>query len=151
MLPATPGFQKPVIEDANWTDTEFQTNFSPTNHNRNTTTLNAGITNELALIKEKSGFKEGPSSTIMPTATPTKQDQADQLIVDRKKEQLINLVKGRSARGLKAFLDSEVKGIDLMQVEDESGYSLLHLAAFKKIIGISKNILEKQTEFFGNP
>ena len=86
MLPATPGFQKPVNEDAIWADTEFQTNFSPTNHNRNTTTLNAGITNELALIKEKSGVKEGPSSTIMPTATPTKQDQADHLIIDRKKE-----------------------------------------------------------------
>ena len=109
-------------------------------HNRNTTTLNA-ITNELALIKEKSSARDGPSSTIMPTATPAKEDQAEQLILARKKEQLINLVKGRSARSLKAFLDSEGKGLDLMQVEDESGYSLLHLAAFKKISNDFESII----------
>ena len=68
----------------------------------------------------------------MPTVTPTKEEQADQLMLAGKKEQLINLVKGRSARSLKAFLDSEANDIDLMQVEDDNGYSLLHLAAFKK-------------------
>lgn len=109
-------------------------------HNRNTTTLNA-ITNELALIKEKSSARDGPSSTIMPTVTPTKEEQADQLMLAGKKEQLINLVKGRSARSLKAFLDSEGKGLDLMQVEDESGYSLLHLAAFKKISNDFESII----------
>ena len=110
-------------------------------HNRNTTTLNAEITHELALIKEKSSARDGPSSTIMPTATPAKEDQAEQVILARKKEQLINLVKGRSARSLKAFLDSEVKGLDIMQVEDESGYTLLHLAAFKKISNDFESII----------
>ena len=80
-------------------------------------------------MKEKSVVKDGPSSTIMPVATITSPAAADR---QQKTEELISLVKGRSARSLKAFLDSEAKDIDLMKVEDERGYTLLHLAAFKK-------------------
>lgn len=84
-------------------------------------------------MKEKSVVKEGPSSTIMPVATNSA-NQADKFMRDQKLEQLITLVKGRSARSLRAFLDSEVKDdINLLKVEDERGYSLLHLAAYKKI------------------
>ena len=88
-------------------------------------------------MKEKSVVKEGPSSTNMPMVTNT----ADQFIKEQKIEQLIALVKGRSARSLRAFLDSEIKDIDLLKVEDERGYSLLHLAAFKKISNDFESII----------
>lgn len=81
-------------------------------------------------MKEKSVVKDGPSSTIMPVVTVSSPAAAD--LIAQKTEELISLVKGRSARSLKAFLDSEAKDIDLMKVEDERGYTLLHLAAFKK-------------------
>jgi len=48
-------------------------------------------------------------------------------------EALITLVKGKSAKSLQNFLDSELKSLKLIRVEDERGYSLLHIAAFKKI------------------
>ena len=79
--------------------------------------------------------KDGPSSTIMPVA-PNNISQNQVKI-----EQLIHLVKGRSARSLKAFLDSEAEDIDLMQVNDDRGYSLLHLAAFKKISNDFESII----------
>ena len=42
------------------------------------------------------------------------------------------MVKGKSTRELKKFLDSELIGFKLNKVEDERGYTLLHIAAFKK-------------------
>ena len=48
------------------------------------------------------------------------------------KENLITIVKGMSTRALRNFLDSELKGIRLIDVIDERGYTLLHIAAFKK-------------------
>lgn len=53
--------------------------------------------------------------------------------VEQPVESLIALVKGSSDRSLKAFLDSNVpKHIKLSEVVDERGYTLLHIAAFKK-------------------
>ena len=96
------------------------------------------------MIREKSvvKVKDGPSSTIMPTATTgNAANQEYQFMRKRETEQLINLVKGRSAKALKAFLDSEVKVINLLKVEDDKGYSLLHLAAFKKISNDFESII----------
>ena len=53
-------------------------------------------------------------------------------VTQRKIDKLIDLVKGKSARSLRAFLDSELNKLDLMSIRDEKGYSLLHLAAFKR-------------------
>ena len=49
-------------------------------------TINADISNELALIKERSGLKEGPNSTIMPTAAPGTADQTELYILAQKKQ-----------------------------------------------------------------
>ena len=56
-------------------------------------------------------------------------------------EKLIDLVKGKSARQLRSFLDREVEELNLMAIEDERGYSLLHLAAFKKFSSDFESIL----------
>ena len=103
--------------------------------------INDTFIHELALMKEKSVAKEGPSSTIMPVATGNIASQANQFIKDQKTEQLITLIKGRSARSLRAFLDSEIHEINLLKVEDEKGYSMLHLAAFKKISNDFESII----------
>lgn len=60
---------------------------------------------------------------------------------EQKIEQLITLVKGRSAKSLRAFLDSEITDINLLKVDDEIGYSLLHLATFKKISNDFESII----------
>ena len=56
-------------------------------------------------------------------------------------ETLFTLVKGKSARELKRYLDSELLGFKLIKVIDERGYSLLHIAAFKKISAEFEQIL----------
>ena len=56
-------------------------------------------------------------------------------------DQLIALVKGSSARNLRSFLDEELKGIKLTEVIDERGYTLLHIAAFKKFSSSFESIL----------
>ena len=54
------------------------------------------------------------------------------------------MVRGKNSRKLKLFLDSpelaESK-LDLMSVEAENGYSLLHIAAFKKFSNDSEKLI----------
>lgn len=50
-------------------------------------------------------------------------------------------MKGKSAKSLQAFLDSELKGVKLIEIEDERGYTLLHIAAFKKFSNDFESIL----------
>ena len=42
---------------------------------------------------------------------------------------------------LKAFLDSEVQDIILIEIEDDRGYSLLHIASFKRFSSDFESIL----------
>ena len=65
-LPATPGIRKPSLENTIFDDENFtQSPVQTMNKNRNTVKIDSGIEHELALMKEKSVNKEGPSSTIM--------------------------------------------------------------------------------------
>lgn len=60
------------------------------------------------------------------------------------KEELIKLVRGKNSKKLKVFLDSldlTESNIDLMSIEAENGYSLLHLAAFKKFSNDSEKLI----------
>ena len=65
-------------------------------------------------------------------------------------DKLIEIVKGKSAKRLSAFLECVVQEIDLLKVEDEKGYSLLHIATFKKFSNDFEQIIcsyvKKQTD-----
>ena len=50
-------------------------------------------------------------------------------------DKLIALVKGSNSRKLRSFLEEDQKGIQLTEVTDKRGYTLLHIAAFKKYSG----------------